>query len=70
MEEKKTTKPRTQTQQSKKKRTTDMFYSGSLTMGDEYERAFDNLELRKAMSKQDIIEAASKKKLEAGVKAG
>jgi hypothetical protein len=47
-----------------------MYFSASLTMGDENERAFDNLQLRKALSKQDIIEATSKKKLGDGIKAG
>jgi hypothetical protein len=48
----------------------DLYFASSLTMGDENERAFDNLQLRKAMSKQDIIEAGSKKKLGEGIKAG
>ena len=47
-----------------------MFYSGSLQMGEEFDRALDNLQLRKAISKKEIIEMASKKKLESGIKAG
>jgi hypothetical protein len=39
-------------------------------MGDKNERAFDNLQLRKALSKQDIIDAGSKKKLGEEIKAG
>ena len=47
-----------------------LYFSASLTMADENERAFDNLRLRKAMSKQDIIDAGSNKKLGEGIKAG
>jgi hypothetical protein len=48
-----------------------MFFTGSLIMDEEMEmRAFDNLQLRKAMSKKEVIDEGSKKRLNADIKIG
>ncbi len=48
-----------------------MLYSSSLAMAEDMDKiAFDNLELRRAMSKKEIKEDASKKKLATDIKVG